>query len=219
MRSWIGVAALTTACADGAGGTAVGNPGHLDVVLADVPYDVSLARATFEIAAVEVEGCGRSAVTLQPEAPFDALAPSPADFPGGEWCHTVVLPAAAGALRIEGEFRDEPFSLELSPEPFALAGRYVVDGDTVLISLSLAAAMRAGADGSPAQEPDLEEGSWAPNAVGAGLYLADDYTYDEAPTTRVAEPVEPRGCRTAGGATSLWVAGLLALRRRRQSCG
>lgn len=211
-------AILTLAgCADGGNGTAVGNPGHLDVIVTDVPYDVSLESATFHVAAVELVGCDRDVEILRLDATFDALAPSPVDFPGGEWCHTVVLPGASDAFRVSGTVGDEPFDLGLSPEPFALTGRYTVDGDTVLLSLSLAAAVRDEASASAPGQTEADEAStWAPAVMGSGLLLADGPDYAAADPVDVEHHV--RGCSTSGAggsALGLGIAlGLMGVRRR-----
>lgn len=212
------VGALLAGCADGGNGTAVGNPGHLDVILTDVPYDVSLEAATFHVTAVELVGCDREVEILRLDATFDALAPSPVDFPGGEWCHTVVLPGASEAFRVSGTVGDEPFDLGLSPEPFALTGRYTVDGDTVLLSLSLAAAVRDDAGASAPNQAEADSsGTWAPAVMASGLLLA------QGPDYAAADPVDVEhdagGCSTAGAAGSTAGAlvglGLMGMRRRR----
>jgi hypothetical protein len=221
MRTWIGIVALCAGCSGGDLGTAVGNPGHLAVVLTDVPYDVTLDQASFAVSAVELVGCDDSVRILRLNDVFDALSRDTVEFPGGDWCHTVVLPEGEGSLVVVGLHGEAPLEVALSPEPFALEGRYTVDGDTVLVSLSLAAALRTSADGWPSAPAGgtFDQQAWAPDEVGTALYIDLDQDGLTGVDERVAEPAEvPAGCRTApagGGLAALW--GLLALVRSRRS--
>jgi len=229
MRTAAPLLLLAVGCTDGGNGTAVGNPGHLDVYVQNVPDDLALSSASFRVAAIELVGCDRSDVQiLQLDPTFDALGPSPVEIPGGEWCHTVVLPDGDESFLIEGIDPDgEPFMLGLSPQPFVLEGAYVIDGNQVVVTLSLAEAAAFSGEESEGNEPAMDSGpgdglGFEPGlVVPDGLFLDDDAdgraSGDEA---LVATPVQSQACgcgtATAPGGGVILLAGMLGWLRRRR---
>lgn len=214
---WVALAG----CSDGSDGTAVGNPGEMDVVLVGVPPDVQLRQADFAVAAIELVGCERRVQVLQVNTVFDALAPSPVELPAGEWCDTIVLPAGKDSLVIAGQDAIGDFGVVLSPDPFALEGDYVVDGNTILITLALRPEVLTAAeiDGDPLP---LEDGATLDTdlVVAEGLYVDEnrDYIADEQELAAVLADGPVCGCAsTATPASWLFlIAGIAGTLRRRR---
>lgn len=232
MRTALPLALLGVACSDGGNGTAVGNPGHLDVYVQEAPDGVQLSSALFRVAAIELVGCDRDVAILQLDVTFDALGPSPVEIPGGRWCSTVVLPSGEDSFLIEGIDRNgEPFMLGLSPDPFVLDGEYEIDGNQVLLTLSLAEnvqeAIENDAAAAPADEQDGEPTFAGGAAVEPGLVVPGGLFLDETLDGRaegdpqVASYTEVRGeCGCASTAAPpafvIALAGILGWRRRRE---
>ncbi|MEZ4321566.1 MAG: MYXO-CTERM sorting domain-containing protein [Myxococcota bacterium] len=217
-------------CSDGGNGTAVGNPGHLDVYVQDVPEGVALSEALFKVAAIELVGCDRDVAILQLDTTFDALGPSPVDMPAGEWCSTVVLPDGADSFLLEGTNTEgETFMFSLSPAPFVLDGAYTIDGNQVVVGLSLADRVSDVANEAEAGAPDsVPAGQFGDDelfqpelVVPGGLFLDEDRDGRGEEGSLVAAPTSASadcGCSSvsAPSAGIIALAGMLGWRRRRR---
>jgi hypothetical protein len=135
-RSLLLLAGLT-ACSNPGMGTAVGNPGLIDIVLTDVPEDGSLTYASFEVDSIELVSCGRGVTLLHVSKTFDVLSSSPAELPAGDWCQTTIYPAPE-ALSVTLLEDDGPRTHVAEVEPFLLEAAYTVDGNHVFVGLELA---------------------------------------------------------------------------------
>ena len=225
MRSVALLLALT-ACDPTGDGTAVGNPGQLDVYVENVPEGLRLDSAEFSVAVIELVSCDRDVAILQLDTVFDALGPSPVEIPAGEWCQTVVLPAGKGSFSLSGADADDiAFEIELSPEPFVLEGEYTIDGNQVVLSLSLAdqASLLAGDDDGAEPAPISENDAGAPTpalVVAEGLFTDSDADGRGTDELRLAVAVEPTvdcGCANSSrpSAGLVLLGGLLGWGRRR----
>jgi len=210
------------ACDPTGDGTAVGNPGQLDVYVQNVPDALRLDSAEFSIAVIELVGCDRDVAILQLDTVFDALGPSPVAVPAGDWCKTVVLPSGEDSFSLSGvDADDRPFEIALSPQPFVLEGEYTIDGNQVVLTLSLAD--QASQFTTDEAEPDPVSGGieGAPSLVVAdGLFTdadADGRATDEVLLAVAVEPAADCGCGHTSQPSVGFVAlaGLLGWRRRR----
>ncbi|MBX2796202.1 MAG: hypothetical protein KTR31_00995 [Myxococcales bacterium] len=121
-------------------GTAVGNPGDMDVVTRVLDQDVSLVDVEVPLRSLVLDPCDAAVATAVVEevVVLDGLAPSeePVGFPGGEWCRlTVELdgPVVAMGQTATGTL----FLVELPLERIELSGRMAMDDDLFLLRLDL----------------------------------------------------------------------------------
>jgi MYXO-CTERM domain-containing protein len=216
------------ACSAPRDGTAVGNPGHLDVSV-EPPVGVSVESALFRVAAIQLVSCaerGRGQLTILPvDTTFDGLNPSPVEVPPGAWCTTILLPDGADSFVMEGTDPDGlPFLLGLDPDPFVFDGAYAIDGNQVVVALQLADISADVIDSVETTESNNESLEPPVLLSASGLFADDDADGRVGEgDLQLAEPIEPTGCggcsTRSGGATSGWVAltglaGMLGWRRR-----
>jgi MYXO-CTERM domain-containing protein len=219
-------------------GTAVGNPGNLGMEVIDVPKDISLERATAEVAGVLLIGCEGHDEWVEVGAIVDLLGSDDSiAIPGGTYCAASVELASVGSPVVldgvtDGGTRFEvalDVDILLVPEPF------VVDATLLLVGLSLNGALDAttlealGSDVAvPATDPIAQ--TWA-DAATAGPQLWIDVDGDggiadvderivDGSVQAYSASESGCGCRTPAGGSS----GILALlaawglaRRRRAS--
>lgn len=123
------------ACGSVRSGTAVGNPGDLEVEARSLDTTVALTGATLPLDAVTLVGCGWPGVDLAPERVLDALGDDPVGVPPGVWCGLRLVPA--GPLVVEGATAAGTlFHVELALG-VALDAALRVDGDRWLLDLPL----------------------------------------------------------------------------------
>ena len=129
---------LLAGCADGLFGTAVGNPGDLDVVARVTDGAVTLSRVEVPIDVIELTSCGNGEIDIVTGGVLDGLAASdmPLVLPGGDWC--AIFISFDGAVLIEGETSAETmFLVELALPTLALSGRVEVDENELILDLAL----------------------------------------------------------------------------------
>ena len=190
---------VLAACGDPNGGTAVGNPGKLSMQVEGLPEGTDLRSGSFDVAALELAS-GRKVTIVRFDEVFDLLDPGDVEFPGGSWDTAVVLPRGDVPLRLEGDDAEGmPFDVALPVDPMVFEGDFVVDGDEVIVALSLQA-VRAELDDSfpePPAEPgaaeNTPEGIAGTLGVGDSLVLGDGSRLAEAG----AEADAQRGCATS----------------------
>lgn len=122
-------------------GTAVGNPGNLDVDVVDVPDGVSLESVTVAARALVTDRCPGLEL-VDADVVLDALGPSsePVPLAGGEHCGGwLVLEGDAPIVVTGATDAGTAFTLELDPELLELGGPFWVDDTTLLLGLSLGA--------------------------------------------------------------------------------
>ncbi len=216
-------------CSAPRNGTAVGNPGHLDVSV-NVPPGVTAESAMLRVAAIELVSCaeqGRGRLTIvDVDTTFDGLAPSPVEIPGGEWCTTILLPDGEDAFVLEGTDADgESVLVGLTPDPFVFDGAYRIDGNQIVVALDLGT-VDVTADNVESTGPFGEEGLMASPLSSSGVFLDDDADGRVGDAeAQVAEQVAPEGCggcsTSPGRASSaitllIGLAGILGWRRRQR---
>lgn len=181
------VLALVVACGDPSQGTAVGNPGLVDLVLADHPPDEVILSAELPVARITLHACERGDRELELDRTFDLLASDPEVMPGGAWCRTMVEPS--GPVKLERRVGAGPIEhLELPAPPFELEGRYEVDGDHVYIGVLLFDPDQVGGPsgaGVPLPDP-LPPGIDGPFVGGGGLVVSEDAREDGTRVSVVA---------------------------------
>ncbi len=244
---------LLLGCADQpAEGTAVGNPGgagSLDVVVTDLPEGIALDVADAAVDGAELDDCEGGGAWVDVGRAVDALPGSDDAFeiPGGSWCGVTLSLSPEGApLLLEGETAGgTTFSVSLAPATLSEEGRFSVDGDALLLGLSLAGTLdaaaleREGADVVVAAD-DARAVAWASTLEERGELWEDldgDVDVGEADLAAVrsdgsADAMQSAGCGCAqgvgrgdgGGGGSGWIVLVLGLvwrldRRRRSPRG
>lgn len=139
---------LLAACTEGPrSGTAVGNPGNLDVVVPEEGEGVFVEEAFVHVSSVVLQPCADVAFVLQIGRVLDARAPGDGvEVPGGRYCGAVVglEERSAGALEVAGRTAaGTTFTLAANPEPLRVLDPFEVDGDELLLVLPLADALDA----------------------------------------------------------------------------
>lgn len=123
-------------------GTAVGNPGNMDVTLRAVPEEVEVRRAQLGVARVVLEGCdGATFESVEVGRDLDALSgeDDPIELPGGEWCRTTLVLAEVeegATFVVEGDGDNGAFTIYVVDQPtIVLRDRFVVDGNNFLLGI------------------------------------------------------------------------------------
>ena len=178
--------ALLLACSGGHGeGTAVGNPGtgSLDVVVTDVPDGITLDEAAAAVDLVTLEDCAGATIPVPVGATLDALPGSAdaIDLPGGEWCGLILdfLTDTDPLLLLGQTDGGTSFSVALDPGPLSLADDLTIDGDGLLLALSLAGTLDAATleeEGDDVQiaADDEQALSWADTLAGRSRLWVDE---------------------------------------------
>ncbi len=174
------------ACVDQpAEGTAVGNPGgtgSLDVVVTDLPDAIALDAAEAAIDGVSLDDCAGSETWVEVGAILDALPGSDDAFalPGGRWCG-LALSFATDATPLTLAGRTDggtTFTVALAPGPLVVDEAFDVDGEALLLSLSLkdtlsADALEAEGEDVAIAEEDARAVAWASQVEEAGALWED----------------------------------------------
>ncbi len=123
-------------------GTAVGNPGNLDVSIGEIPEEVELDMADIHAADLVLIGCDGEAALVPVQTTLDALGPSIVDVsvPPGLWCGALLTldPEVDGQILLGGSTTggtDFTVALELGSIP--LQDTFFVDGTELLLVLPL----------------------------------------------------------------------------------
>lgn len=135
MRWWWPVLA---GCGPVPTGTAVGNPGDLDAKASRADVNVTLDAVLLEAEALVLDGCGWPGVDVPVVASLDGLLPSvaPIEVPGGTWCGLALR--LASPVVVEGRTTaGTTFSLEVALPALGASGRFLVDGQALLLELPL----------------------------------------------------------------------------------
>ena len=231
------------ACSGGHGeGTAVGNPGSsgsLDVVVTDAAEGLSLDVADAAIDGVSLLDCEGGEVWVEVDQVLDALPGSADGFAidGGSWCGLVLsYSTELDPLFFEGSTSGGTrFHVALDLGPLTLQDRFSVDGDALLLQISLDGALDPDALEAAGEEveigaEDAQAQAWA-GAVAEGSQLWVDLDEDVAigPDDERADSQgyasamdsESAGCGCAGasggGGWGLLLALAMIGRRRAQS--
>lgn len=130
---------LFAACGrDPASGTAVGNPGNLGVAMSDVPGEVALETAVVAGEELELQRCLQAPLVIDASTAFDALSPAaPLVVPAGGYCGATLFLAGPTVLR-GTTVAGTAFELQLPVPALSVPGRFAVDGDALLLAVSLA---------------------------------------------------------------------------------
>lgn len=184
--------ALFFACAaDPASGTAVGNPGtagSLDVVLSDVPDGLELRVADATIDSFSLKDCEGGEQPVAVDDVWSALEGTAdgGEVPGGPWCGlTLSFSSDPEALYLEGETDGgTAFDVALDLSPLTFSGSFFMDGDALLLSLSLsgtldAEALEAEGDEVSIDAEDERSVAWASD-LRAHSELWQDLDEDQA---------------------------------------
>jgi hypothetical protein len=123
-------------------GTAVGNPGNLDVSIGDIPDEISLDVAEIHAADLVLLGCDAGAAVVPIQTLLDALGPSSVDIsvPGGTWCGALLTldPEVSGQVVLGGTTAGgTDFTLAMDLGSIPLRDPFYVDGTQLLLVLSL----------------------------------------------------------------------------------
>lgn len=229
---------LAVACStdqDPRDGTFVGNPGKLGIAVVDADARLALATAQVHATALHLDRCDGTEEVAPVDAALDALTGSTTDLPGGEFCGLSLDLEAELPVVVDGATDGgTTFTVVLDPGTLAVAHGFRVDGDTLLVALSLAAL-----------DPDALEALGPDVAIGPGQALADAVglaaeqgaelyeDVDEDGAIGVDDPVaqlDPQatpdamavssdagcGCATDSGASPWWLVLALGLRTRRR---
>ena len=176
---------LLVACAEGdpSQGTAVGNPGNLDVSVADVPDEVDLDVATVYAADLLLFDCDVGVALVPVQAPLDGLAASTVEvpLPRGRWCSGLLTldPRTSGQVVIGGTTDGGTrFSVALNPGALRLPDDVVVDGTEWLLVMSLAdsldvLALEARGSNVEVTADDPDAIAWALALDGAATLFED----------------------------------------------
>lgn len=191
------------ACGEDNGGTAVGNPGKLSMAMEDLPPGTQLEQGSFDVAALELVGDRRRVSIVKFEEPFDLVDPAHVEFPGGAWHTAVFLPRGDQPLVLQGRHPDGSlFDYALPVEPMVFEGDLRIDGEPVVVGLSLVNAIRADTadDQAPPAEPGAQEdGDRFLGNFGVGQTLSVDGsgTLSTEGDVFLAQDAPTRGCSTA----------------------
>lgn len=128
--------ALMIACGADSKGTAVGNPGIVQIVVDSVPEDVTLTAALLDVADITLISCEKEVLILPIDREIDVLTRDVSMIPAGEWCRTTVTPGPRG-LQLSLERREQTFDQDVDVEPLTTDGRYTIDGNELIVRLSL----------------------------------------------------------------------------------
>jgi len=137
------ICALLTACGgEPLQGTAVGNPGNLDVSVGDVPDEITLDLAEVHAADLVLLGCAGEAAVVPIQSVLDGLGPSAVDIemPGGSWCGALLTldPAADGQVVLGGSTTGgTDFAIAMDPGSLPVHEDFLVDGNELLLVVSL----------------------------------------------------------------------------------
>ena len=168
-------------------GTAVGNPGNLDVSVGDVPDEISLDRAEIHAADLVLLECSGGVAVVRVQTVLDALAPSPVEIPvpSGTWCGVLLTldPEVLGQVVLAGTTDGgTTFTLDLNPGSIPLHDGFSVDGTQLLLVVSLgdsvdvdAIEARGAVAAISADDPDAI--AWA-DALGEETVLFEDRDSD-----------------------------------------
>lgn len=193
-------ALVLLACGEDVGGTAVGNPGKLSMAVDDLPLGTQLESGSFDVAALELVGDRRRVSIVKFDEPFDLVDPTHVDFPPGDWHTAVFLPRGEEPLRLEGRQPDGAvFSYALPVEPMIFEGDITIDGDEVVVGLSVVNAVRGG-DASLSEPsatfPDAEDRLRGHFGVGETLTVEGGAIATQGEVFE-ARAQSSRGCETA----------------------
>ena len=221
---------LLTACLEGSSGTAVGNPGKLELTAASVPGDLALDRVELTLDSARITDCDGIELELTlPDEPLGSQGEG-LTIPGGTFC-TMTLSAQVSGLLLEGETDGGTFfQLAYTPDPFAWDRPFRVDGDAFLLSFDITFLVESGAAIDAADlDGDgqviggmLEDGTDAdliPTAPPFTGELWSDTDSDGSLGPDDLPPSEPPSCATAppaGPTPALCLLALLGLRSRRR---
>lgn len=192
------------ACGDPNGGTAVGNPGKLSMQVEGLPPGADLHSGTFDVAALELAH-GRRLTIVRFDEVFDLVEPGDIAFPAGAWDTAVLLPRGDEPLHLTGEAEDgTPFDVALPVEPMLFEGDFEVDGDDVIVGVSLRA-VPADTFEDSAEPPAEPAGNGRGDVIGSlevgeGIYLESQG--DRVGATEFEQP--SGGCSTVPASFGLW---------------
>lgn len=194
---------VLAACGDPNRGTAVGNPGKLSMQVDGLPPGAELQSGSFDVAALEL-GSGRRLSVVKFDELFDLVDPGAVDFPAGAWDTAVLLPRGDDPLHLIGVGSDgSSFDVALPVDPLVFEGSFEVDGDDVVVNLSLEALPPVvftdseDTTGEPPEDPNAtgrnDAAIVADLGVGGSVFLdaAGDRIYGSAAEAKSG------GCSTA----------------------
>lgn len=243
MRITLSVALLMACGGEPHHGTAVGNPGNLDVSVGEIPFEISLDLADVHAADLVLLGCDGEAAVVAVQAVLDGLGPSDVDIivPGGSWCGALLTldPAVDGQVVLGGvTSRGTDFTVSLNPGSIPLQDAFLVDGTELLLVLRLGDILDASDLESrgvtvdiPADDPSAigwagalgERAELYEDQDGDGVFGdADTFVAGFASDTGISgdavalqDSQAGCGCQSGAGWAGLWLLALpLAFRRR-----
>ena len=221
---------LLAACAstadrdDDRSGTAVGNPGDLELTAVDVPTALQLDEATAFVAGVALDDCEGEEVLASATAPLDLLGPSPEPLtlPAGDWCGGTLLWSGDpdGAIQLLGATDGGTlFEVRLDLEAPTWVQSFTVDGSAFEVELSLGAIDPAELEALGSDvvvEPgDALAQDWQ-EATPDPVLLVDGEDVLDAGADALAQSGDAGcGCRHGGGSpvALAWLLVLVARRR------
>lgn len=132
-----------TACLEGGQGTAVGNPGKIELAAANTPGDIELTELQLLLTDGQVLDCDGIELPLEiPDEPLSIQTNDSLEIPGGVFCaleldpsRLVILGETSGATNFNITFDASPITYDT---PFA------VDGDALLLSYDIALLVQSG---------------------------------------------------------------------------